>query len=139
MDLQRLAKGAAGVIVLVVLAVVVAGWWGDYRSATRNGTTSSTPETTATAGGTGTSQEPTKTDEAESAQSSGTRTLLVVQVDGLNLREKPSGTSKAFRGLDEGEKVLLLGEEGEWYKVQDANGQVGYVTAKASYTTKVTE
>ena len=136
MNMRQVGKTMAGLTILIVLVIVVAGWWGDYRAASRRAAPQSAQEATETPQGGGTTEE---TSQPEPADSSGEQTLLLIQVDGLNFREKASGTSKAFRGLKKGEKVILIAEEGDWYKVQDADGQVGYVTAKASYTTKVTE
>lgn len=126
MDAGRWAKGAVGLIVLIALFVVVLTWIGDYRAA--QSLSSTNTETTATVTG-----AENATAQPEAAQ------VLVVQVQGLNLRQEPSGTSRAHRGLAKGERVVLISQEGEWYKVRDSAGTVGYITANPAYTKKAAE
>ena len=46
--------------------------------------------------------------------------------DNLRVRKEENTTSEIIDLLDENDKVEILGENGEWYKVK-ANGKVGYV------------
>ncbi len=55
-------------------------------------------------------------------------------VDGLNLREEPSGTAKTLQGLDKGEKVVVVKQEGKWYEVKTAKGKTGWISASPSYS-----
>ena len=63
--------------------------------------------------------------------------VLVVEVDGLNFRKEPNSDSPAMRGLAKGERVTLLEDQGDWYKVRDAKKVIGYITSNPSYTSKV--
>ena len=56
-----------------------------------------------------------------------------VQADRLNVRQEPSTDAKRIGYLDNGEKVKLLENQGEWLKVEYADGKDGYVAAE--YTT----
>ena len=62
--------------------------------------------------------------------------VLIVSVDGLNFREQPDGQSKAIRGLSKGERVTLVATQGDWYKVEDSKGVIGYITSNPTYTEK---
>lgn len=44
----------------------------------------------------------------------------------LNLRKKPSASSKVLDQLNQGDSMIVLGKEGKWYKVQ-YNKKTGYV------------
>lgn len=135
MDARRFLKTVIGLVVLVGLLVLVLNWWGDYRSAQRASALKQQGETTATLSPESTGETATESPASPAA----TKTVLVVQVPGLNFREEPSGTAKAYRGLKKGEKVVLLEQVGDWYKVEDLNGLVGYITANPAYTKKTQE
>ena len=49
-----------------------------------------------------------------------------VQADRLNVRQEPSTDAKRIGYLDNGEKVKLLENQGEWLKVEYADGKDGY-------------
>lgn len=53
-----------------------------------------------------------------------------VIADRLNVREQPSTESKRIGYIDNGEKVQLLENQGEWLKVQYTDGKEGYVSAQ---------
>jgi uncharacterized protein YgiM (DUF1202 family) len=146
MNTSRAIRTIVGLVVVMALAGLVMNWVGDYRSASTKG---SAPETSAQ------SSESTKSGDSDTAPSGGTsgdqkpasetapenppaaKTVLVVDVDGLNFRAEPNADSPAIRGLRKGEKVGLLEDQGHWYKVVDKNGDTGYITSNASYTTRV--
>lgn len=137
MTSSKVLRAIVGVLVLLVLLVLVLNWFGDYRSASRKPSgsdrsstateTSSaeTPGGDATADGAG--EESTTPSETEATQ-------LIVTVDGLNFRREPRSDSKAMRGLKNGERVDLLEDLGDWYKVRDKDGVEGYITSSSSYT-----
>lgn len=54
----------------------------------------------------------------------------VVQADRLNVREKPDIEARRIGYIDNGERVKLLGEEGEWLQVQYTSSKKGYVAAE---------
>lgn len=137
MDAMKIAKAALGVVVVIVLFVVVMNWWGDYRTATAvlKGAKASSGATTSTvtSGGSGDSgaTQPDKTTNGTSTK------VLLVAVDGLNFRAQPNSDSKSIRGLSKGERVTLLATVGDWYKVEDSSGVIGYITANPTYTDTV--
>lgn len=137
MDAMKIAKAALGVVVVIVLFVVVMNWWGDYRAATAvlKGAKASSGATTSTvtSGGSGDSgaTQPDKTTNGTSTK------VLLVAVDGLNFRAQPNSDSKSIRGLSKGERVTLLATVGDWYKVKDSRGVIGYITANPTYTDTV--
>lgn len=53
-----------------------------------------------------------------------------VLVARLNVRKEPTTDSKRIGYVDEGEKVLLLEDCGDWLKVQYTDSKVGYVSAE---------
>ena len=137
MDVPRTAKAVVGVIAVVVVAGIVMNWVGDYRAASsgRDGTAATTPsaQATSTAGSTG---KPAGTSKPtpRTTKPAATTQVLLVKVDGLNFRSKPSDQSKAMRGLSKGERVVVISSEGNWYKVEDSKGVVGYITSNPTYT-----
>jgi len=133
MDLQRMAKAGLGVLVVVVLFMLVANWIGDYRSASRSGAKAPT-ETTGTVAPAPAASPTQASPQQQPPQQSTSQKVLVVQVQGLNFRQKPSGAARAYRGLSQGEKVYLISQEGDWYKVQDSSGTIGYITSNPAYT-----
>ena len=135
MDARRFLKTVIGLVVVIGLLALVLNWWGDYRAA-QSTSGAKTKETTATPAPSTSSEATTDATAPEPQTETATKTVLVVQVAGLNLRQEPSGASTAYRGLKKGEKVVLISQEGDWYKVQDANGVVGYITANPAYTKK---
>lgn len=57
-------------------------------------------------------------------------------VDSLRVREKPSASSEIVEMLSVGQKVEILGTEGDWYKIK-FNNVVGYVSKTYLSTTDV--
>lgn len=54
----------------------------------------------------------------------------VVLADRLNVRESPDITSKRIGYIDNGEKVKLLEDDGDWLKVQYTESSPGFVAAE---------
>jgi uncharacterized protein YgiM (DUF1202 family) len=146
MDTKRAIRAVIGLVVVLVLAGLVMNWVGDYRGAstmngapakgapssesTKTGDSNAAPE-----GGASTNDKPASGTAPEKPAAA--KTVLIVDVDGLNLRGEPNGDAPAMRGLRKGERVELLEDQGSWYKVLDKNGDTGYITSNPSYTTKV--
>lgn len=53
-----------------------------------------------------------------------------VIADRLNVREQPSTESKRIGYIDNGERVQLLENQGEWLRVQYTDGKGGYVSSQ---------
>lgn len=53
-----------------------------------------------------------------------------VIADRLNVREQPSTESKRIGYIDNGERVQLLKNQGEWLRVQYTDGKEGYVSSQ---------
>lgn len=135
----RAVRGAAGLVVLIALLLVVRGWWQEYRTAVeqqrRGPGQERARDESPTAGGeaTGEGRGERPAPEAPAAPTR-VRTEVVVLIDGLNFRTDPSRTARAIRGLDRGERLLLIGERGGWYQVRDRDGTEGWVSANPTYT-----
>ena len=116
-------KAIAGLLVLFLLLYTVSNWWQDYRSEAAK------PRSSAgSAVGEG-SGEPSQSPSADNAGAT-----VVVLVDGLNLRAEPSGTAKALQGLDKGDKVVVVKQEGKWYEVKTSEGKTGWISSSPSYS-----
>ncbi|MDO8987120.1 MAG: SH3 domain-containing protein [Coriobacteriia bacterium] len=130
----RIIRAAAGVIILAIVLIIVLNFWSDFRGA-GDGTSTSSKESTQSPDASNT-VSPGKTQGSgagtpSTAPSIGTLTVLV---DGLNFRTGATRDADLIRGLDAGEKLTLLAEEGEWYRVSDTAGKVGYVSSSSQYT-----
>jgi len=127
---DRVIKPAAALVVLGIILILVLTWWSDYKTpdAVSDGETTSTVEATATPEGESGDEAPA---EGEQPAAQGTVTVLV---NGLNFRTQPAGDAELIRGLAEGTRLTLLATESGWYKVQDADGTIGYVSSSAQYT-----
>lgn len=129
MNAPRLMKGVLGLFVVAALFMIVVNWVGEYRATSGTGA-KTTPATTATS----TPSPGASATQTPPAKPTATEKVLIVQVQGLNFRQKPSGTARAFRGLAQNERVVLVSQEGAWYKVRDSSGTVGYITSNPAYT-----
>ena len=132
-------KAIAGGVVLLLLVVTVARWYGDYRiSATDKvldqvetppqgeGSEASKPEDE-------TEKEQPEPSDEKPAETPEAKTV-VVMTDGLNFRENPEKGSDVIRGLDKGEKLVLVEKKGDWYHVKDSDGNEGWISASPSYS-----
>jgi cell wall-associated NlpC family hydrolase len=60
----------------------------------------------------------------------------VVIADRLNVREEPSTESKRIGYIDNGEKVKLIENQGEWLKVEYTTDKIGYVATEYANITE---
>lgn len=133
-------RGILGVLAIFLLLAVVSNIIGDYRAGKRAGEALPGEGTTTVAPGGETTAQPgngsgaaTKTPDAAPAAASGR--VVVVQIDGLNFRREPKASGSVIRGLDAGEKLEHVETSGGWYRVKDADGTLGWVSANEQYTT----
>jgi N-acetylmuramoyl-L-alanine amidase len=115
----KIIRAALGVFVVFVLAIVVYNWYSDYKTAPP-----------------GPSFPATLTGSTPQPQSSVAATVTGVgyaRIDGVNFRTKPASNAELIRGLKKNEKVTVVSKEGQWYKVKDSKGTVGWVTATGNY------
>jgi len=126
-------RAIVGLIVLFVLLLVVMGWWREYKDAPTKdsgaATTTQTPSPAAAEEGSGGSAT-----EPPSGGSGGESETLVVLVDGLNLRVEPQSDAKAVRGLNKGERLVLVKKDGKWYQVKTSKGDAGWISSNPGYT-----
>jgi len=124
-------RAVLGLAVLIVLIMVVLGWWRDYKAAPSSLSGSASTEASPTAGeqGSGTSAAGASADETP-----GQSDTLVVLVDGLDLRAEPSADAKSLRGLNKGERLVLVKKDGDWYRVKTTEGDTGWISANPGYT-----
>jgi uncharacterized protein YgiM (DUF1202 family) len=128
----RALRAVAGLALLVVLLVVVSGWWKDYREAPSDTQKPSTPSQSSPSDSGQGSDKPAETSPADKATAE--TDTLVVLVDGLNLRIAPQSDAKNVRGLNKGEKLVLLKKDEKWYEVETAEGDTGWISSDSSYT-----
>lgn len=61
-----------------------------------------------------------------------------VSADGLRVRKEPTTDSEEIDSLSKNNKVKIIGQTGNWYKI-DLDGKIGYVSAKYISDTKLPE
>lgn len=130
----KVIKAIVGLAVLLILAFVVSGYFRDYREANGGGDATSRSGTTPTTlpaeqGG----ELPEGVQTPSAAPASGNKGMVVVLIDGLNLRKEARTDSPALGGLGEGDKLTLIGQTEGWYEVQTAEGSRGWVSANPAY------
>ena len=135
--IMRIAKGVVGAVVLIVLLVTVSRWWGEYRDHSTTAKPAAQAEKTPSQGE-GKAETPKadaqKAEPAEQKPETAVKTkIVVVRTDGLNFRKQPQQDSTVIRGLDKGEKLTYLKEDGGWFQVQDADGVKGWISSKPQY------
>jgi uncharacterized protein YgiM (DUF1202 family) len=133
-------KAIVGGAVLLLLLVTVVRWYGDFRISSTEKVleeTTSTPtgeNTEATNPETPTSEEEVPADTTGDQETPVETKTVVVLTDGLNFRKEPKKGSDVIRGLDKGEKLVLVKSQSGWYQVKDGAGVTGWISASPSYT-----
>jgi len=61
-----------------------------------------------------------------------------VSADGLRVRKGPSTDTEEITSLSKNNKVEIIGQEGNWYKIK-LDGEIGYISAKYISDTKLPE
>lgn len=130
-DPGRIARGIAGVVVLVLIFVLVNGWWRQYRQPESSEAPSA--ETTATVEPETEGEKPEGAPEGEKAQEA-SGSSVVVLIEGLNFRKEPSREGELIRGLARGTRLVHLTTQDGWHHVKDDKGVEGYVSASPQYT-----
>jgi cell wall-associated NlpC family hydrolase len=64
---------------------------------------------------------------AKQTSSSGSTKTATISKDKVNVRAKPTTSSKSLVQVEKGRTATVLGEESGWYKLQFPGGTVGYV------------
>lgn len=136
-DVPRALRGAFGVVALVVVLFMVLSAFSSYRQAasrSRGGSQESTqtPSGAATSTIEPTTGSPTQPSGGEEGGQSGVG--VVVLIDGLNLRERPSTGAAVIKRLSAGQRLLLIEKGDGWYHVRDMDGSDGWVAAGSGYT-----
>jgi uncharacterized protein YgiM (DUF1202 family) len=109
------------VLLAGVVGYFVLGYVQEYRAAQRVEPRSS--EATSSAG---------NGQSATQAPQPSTK-VVVILIDGLNFRTTNEPKAKAIRGLKKGEQLTLLEKSSGWYRVRDAAGVEGWVSANPQY------
>jgi uncharacterized protein YgiM (DUF1202 family) len=142
-DWRKWVRIIVGVIIAVIVFSAFMNIVGDYRTAKRaqekkpdvskpaTGPASSVTQTgraplnspTGTTGASkGATQEPSKT-----------KVVLVV-VDGVNMRSGPTTTADVIRALKKNERLAYFVTKNGYYQVRDKAGAKGWVSANRDYT-----
>lgn len=126
----RSSRMVVGAVIVAVLVLIAFGIFSSYRSAKdaellgKGGSASSAKVVPSVSPDFATMTVPAKTPPKK---------VVVVLIEGLNLREQPLAVAKVIRGLSRGEQLHLLATGTGWYKVSDSKGSVGWVTANPLY------
>lgn len=131
------ARAALGVAALAIVFVSLMGYLGEYRSAKGGddgaaNSPTSTVEPTATSTGDATASPGGKPGAAKPTDSKAT---VTVQIEGLNFRAEPEAGSMVIRGLSKGERLTWLATDEGWYKVEDKEGRIGWISSNKQYST----
>lgn len=130
----RALKAAVGVVLLSFVLMMVLNFWSDYRNASHDVGGPSKEGTRSPDASAATSPDDAQGSGAGTTSTTPSLGTLTVLVDGLNFRTGATRDADLIRGLDAGEKLTLLAEEGEWYRVSDTAGKLGYVSSSSQYT-----
>lgn len=119
-------------LLLVLVSWIALGFYGNYRQDVRDSRATGSQETTAT------EDSGTATDAAAPAEGEGTAAtegpMVVVLIDGLNLRTKPQTSAAVIKKLDKDARLTLIEQSEGWYHVRDSVGDEGFVAAGGQYT-----
>lgn len=117
-------------LLLIIVAWVALGAYGNYRQALRDRGDRGSQETTGSAESSGT------TDAAAPAEGEGAAEgpVVIVLIDGLNLRTKPQTSATVIKKLDKDVRLTLIETSEGWYHVRDSAGDEGFVAAGGQYT-----
>jgi len=128
-QLLHVLRAVAAVVVLTVLVLTVTRWWREYKDAP-----SSSATTTQSALPPSASNKEGSTTPAQASKSGKSTDVVVVLINGLNLRKSPDSDAKAIRGLNKGERLTLIKTQGSWYMVKTSEGDEGWTSANPSYS-----
>ena len=82
---------------------------------------------------------PEETNEAEDTETTTELEKIgYVNAEGLRVRKEPNTSSEELHSLSRNDKVEIIGQTGNWYKI-NLDGEIGYVSAKYISDTKVAE
>jgi Bacterial SH3 domain len=147
-DWRNWARVIGGVIIAVVVFSVFMNILGDYRAAkdAQNVTEQSRPSTgpassvtqtgrpplnpPATTSGSGTAATKAPTSPATPSKTA----VVIVVVDGVNLRNGPSTTADVIRALKKNERLAYFATKNGYYQVRDDAGTSGWVSSNRDYT-----
>ena len=139
-DWRKWVRVIVGVIIAVIVFSVFVNIVGDYQTAKRaqKRTDVSQPETGPASSVTQTGRPPataptSTTASTGSPAASKTKVVLVV-VDGVNLRNGPSTTADVIRALKKNERLTYYAAKNGYYQVGDKSGPKGWVSANKDYT-----
>ncbi len=143
-DWRNWARAIGGVILAIVVFVWFMNIMGDYRAAKDaqkrkpavttpdEGPKSSVTETGRPPLNTGTST--VSNGKTATPTKPSTTKVVVVQVDGVNLRKSPSTTSDVIRALKKNERLAYYVTKNGYYQVEDKAGAKGWVSSNRDYT-----
>lgn len=79
-----------------------------------------------------------ETEEQKQPEETEINKIGYVSADGLRVRKGPSTDTEEINSLSKNDKVEIIGQTGNWYKI-NLDGEIGYVSAKYISDTKVPE
>ncbi|MBI5232448.1 MAG: SH3 domain-containing protein [Coriobacteriales bacterium] len=135
-EMNRTMRALLGLAIIVVLFFVVLGFWGQYRSARDSAARSeeATIQPSKVEGAAAKSDSKSKASSKKAEEPKKGDKVVRVLIQGLNFRESPAPDANPIRGLDDGDTLLFISKEGNWFKVEDGQGVEGWVSANDQYT-----
>ncbi|HEY3318721.1 MAG TPA: SH3 domain-containing protein [Coriobacteriia bacterium] len=125
-------RGAAWAVLALVL-ILVWSWYGSYRASQAAwDAEQNRPKPSEAASAAAATERPVQT--SAKAPTVGSQISKVMIVSDVTMRKDPSASAGAVRDLRKGEQLILVGQVGPWYKVTDASGAIGWVSASDRYT-----
>lgn len=108
----------------IALGLVVYYLWGFYSDfqVNRTAIVITTPEETAM-----------QTSSTPDATSTVVGTTAVALVDGVKLRLTPAATGQTVASVGKNTKLVVIEAKGDWFRVKDPIGHVGWVTASSKF------
>lgn len=140
-DWRKWVRVGFGLILAIVVFVVLMNILGDYRTAKRaqKRTPVKKTETGPSSSVTNTGRAPLNSPTSTTGGSTGSSTaatgkVVIVVVDGVNMRSGPSTTAKIIKALKKNDRLTYLAAKNGYYQVVDKTETKGWVSANRDYT-----
>jgi len=129
----RFLRVAVALALLGLVLTVLAGIFVDYRARVVRNAAHDAAVATAVL-----PVQPSKPSSSSTAPTSTSKPArsgktIVVLIDGVNFRQRPSGSSRVLSALRKGAKLAFIEQQGAWFHASDADGVRGWLTSSSQY------
>jgi hypothetical protein len=133
-DYSYVIRATVALVLLGLVVIALAGIIVDYRARVMRSAAAAAAKTA--------SKHTVKPSVPTTSSKPATRTpskapaagrTIVVLVDGVNFRERPSGSAKIISALRGGTKLTLVEEQSGWYRATTSDGVSGWLTSSSQY------